>query len=411
MDSLGSLFTYDLKNRCRGNMNDVLIVGAGPAGCFTGKLLAELGLDVVIIEEHAEIGHPVSCAGILGVGGLEELGIKRGKWVLGELNGATFHSPSGKQFTVTRGKVEALVVDRASFDEELASRAVNAGANLLMKTRCVGVRIGDEPSIKVDGPNGKYEIKGRLLIGADGPNSLVAREAGLFKAARYVSCAQIEVLADVNPNIVEVYFGRDIAPGFFGWMVPAGEVTRVGLGTTEGHAMGNLLNFIKEQTVRKKIFGKKFLEITAGLIPEPLTREIYSDRVMLVGDAAGHVKPLTGGGIYLGLSCAKIASNVAAKSLEVEPTAKALKSYDTEVRKKIGRELALGMQMRNLIKKLPDDKLDSILQLIAEPDVQDLVLEHADFDHHDMLIKAIIKKGPSLLRSIGLRKLLKYLAS
>jgi geranylgeranyl reductase family protein len=391
-------------------MSDVVIVGGGPAGCFAGKLLAERGLDVVIIEEHAEIGHPVSCTGILGVGGLKELGIKPGKWVFGELSGAIFHPPSGKQFKLTRGKVEALVVDRASFDRELARGAVKAGANLLMKTKCVGVKLGHEPSVKIDGPDGKSEIKGRLLIGADGPNSLVAREAGLFKAARYVSCAQVEVLADVDPNTVELYFGRDIAPGFFAWMVPAGDVARVGLGTIEGHAMGNLLNFIKKQTALEKILGKKFLEITAGLIPEPLTREIYSDHVLLVGDAAGHVKPLTGGGIYLGLSCAKIAANIVTGSLEGEPTAKALKSYDIEVRKKFGLELELGMRTRNLFKKLPDDDLDSILELIAKPDVQDLILKNADFDHHDILIKAIIKKGPHLMRSIGLRKLLKYLA-
>jgi digeranylgeranylglycerophospholipid reductase len=391
-------------------MNDVVIVGGGPAGCFAGKLLAERGLDVVIIEEHAEIGHPVSCTGILGVGGLKELGLKPREWVLSKLSGAVFHSPLGRQFTMTRGKVEALVVDRASFDRELAIGAINAGANLLMKTRCVGVRIGNEPSIKVDGPNGKHEIKGRLLIGADGPCSMIAREAGLFKAARYVSCAQVEVLADVDPDIVEVYFGHDIAPGFFGWMVPAGEVTRVGLGTTEGHAMGNLLDFIKKQTVLKKILGKKFLEITAGLIPDPLTRKIYSDRVMLVGDAAGHVKPITGGGIYLGLSCAKIAANIAVSSLEREPTARALRAYDIKVKKKFGRELELGMRTRGLFKKLPDDALDSILELVAKPDVHDLILKHADFDHHDMLIKAVIKKVPSLVRSIGLRKLLKYLA-
>jgi len=392
-------------------MRDIVIVGGGPAGCFAGKLLAERGLDVVIIEEHAEIGHPVSCTGILGVGGLKELGIKPGNWVLSELSGAIFHPPSGKQFTLTRGKVEALVVDRASFDRELAIGAVKAGANLLMKTRCVGVKLGQEPSVKIDGPNGKSEIRGRLLIGADGPNSLVAREAGLFKAARYVSCVQVEVLADLDPNIVELYFGRDIAPGFFAWMVPAGDVARVGLGTIEGQAMGNLLKFIKKQTVPKKIISKKFLDITAGLIPEPLTREIYSDHVILVGDAAGHVKPLTGGGIYLGLSCAKIAANVVASSLEDEPTAKTLKSYDTEVRKKFGLELELGMRTRNLFKKLPDDALDSLLELVAKPDFKDLILKHADFDHHDMLIKAIIKKGPSLMRSIGLRKLLKYLAS
>jgi len=393
-------------------MRDVIIVGGGPAGCFAGKLLAERGFDVAIIEEHAEVGHPVCCAGIVGVGGLEELEIKPGKWVLNELRGAIFHPPSGKPFTVTRGKVEALVVDRASFDRELAIGAVKAGATLLMKTRCVGVKLGYGPSVKVDGPNGESEIQGRLVIGADGPNSLVAREAGLLKAARYINCAQADILADVDPNTTELYLGNDFAPGFFAWMVPAGDVCRVGLGASEGQPTKNLFNFIgKHPTASKKMRGEKFLNLTAGLIPEPLTRKIYSDHVMLVGDAAGHVKPLTGGGIYLGLSCARLAVNVAASALEGEPTAKALQGYEIAVKKKFGREFELGMQVRNLFKKLPDDAIDSILELLARPDVQALVLEHADFDHHDALIRALLKKGPSLLRSIGLRKFLKYLGS
>jgi len=393
-------------------MRDVVIVGGGPTGCFAGKLLAERGLDVAIIEEHAEVGYPVCCAGIVGVGGLGELRIKPGKWVLNELRGAIFHPPSGKPFTLTRGKVEALVVDRASFDRELAMGAVKAGATLLMKTRCVGVKLGREPSVKVEGTNGKSEIQGRLVIGADGPNSLVAREAGLLKAARYINCAQVEVLADVDPNTAELYFGRDFAPGFFAWVVPAGDVCRVGLGTSEGQPTRNLFDFIKKHpTASKKMRGKKFLDITAGLIPEPLTRKIYSDHVMLVGDAAGHVKPLTGGGIYLGLSCARLAADTAVSALEGEPTAKALREYEIAVKKKFGREFEFGMRARNLFKKLPDDALDSTLEFFAKPDVQTLVLKHADFDRHDALIRVLLKKGPSLLRSIGLRKFLKYLGS
>jgi len=214
----------------------------------------------------------------------------------------------------------------------------------------------------------------------------------------------------VDPNTAELYFGRDFAPGFFAWMVPAGDVCRVGLGTSEGQPMRNLFNFIgKHPTASKKMRGKKFLDLTAGLIPEPLTRKIYSDHVMLVGDAAGHVKPLTGGGIYLGLSCAKLAADTAASALEGEPTAKALRGYEIAVRKKFGREFEFGMRARNLFKKLPDDALDSTLELLARPDVQALVLKHADFDRHDTLIKALLKKGPSLLRSIGLRKLVKFL--
>jgi len=393
-------------------MRDVVIVGGGPAGCFVGKLLAERGLDVAIIEEHAEIGHPSCCTGIVGIGGLEELEIRLGKWVLNELKGAIFYPPSGKPFEITREKVEALVIDRASFDRELAIDAAKAGATFLMRTRCVDIKLGREPSVKVEGTNRRTEILGRLIIGADGPNSLVARKAGLVKAAHHISCAQIEVLADVDPNTAELYFGHAFAPGFFAWTVPAGHACRVGLGTLEGNPTKNLFNLIERHPIASKKFqGKKILHLTAGLIPEPLTRKIYSDHVMLVGDAAGHVKPLTGGGIYLGLSCARLAANVATSALEGEPTAKALQEYEIEVKKKFGREFEFGMRARNIFKKLPDDALNSIFELLAKPDIQALVREYADFDHHDALIRAFLKKGPSMLRSIGLRKFLKYLGS
>lgn len=390
-------------------MRDVIIVGGGPAGCFAGKLLAKSGFDVVIIEEHAEIGHPVCCAGILGVGGLRELGIKPGKWVLNELKGAIFHPPSGKPLTITRNKVEALVIDRASFDRELAMGAAKAGATFLMKTRCTNIKLGHEPSVKVEGTNGKSEIHGRLIIGADGPNSLVARRAGLLRAARHINCAQAEVFADIDSSTVELYLSRAFAPGFFAWMVPAGDMCRVGLGASEGLPARSLLNFIKKHpTASKKIRGKNLLHLSAGLIPEPLTRKIYSDHVMLVGDAAGHVKPLTGGGIYLGLSCARLAVDIAASALGGEPTAKALQGYEITVRKKFGHEFELGLRARNLFKKLSDNTLGSVFELFAKPDIQALVLKHADFDHHDVLIRALLKRGPSLLRSLGLRKLLRF---
>ncbi len=195
------------------------MVGGGPAGCFVSEMLAKHGFEVAIIEEHAEVGNPACCAGVVGVDGLRELKIKPGKWVLGKLRRAVFYPPSSEPVEITRGKVEAFVIDRAAFDRELARKAANAGATLLLRTRCVGLKLGREPVVKLKGGS-ETEVGARLVIGADGPASIVAREAGLLKNARYLKCAQLETIAEVRADTTELYFGSSFAPGFFAWLTP-----------------------------------------------------------------------------------------------------------------------------------------------------------------------------------------------
>ena len=387
---------------------DVAVVGGGPAGCFVGEALAKRGFEVVIVEEHDEVGNPACCAGIVGTGGLRELKIKPGKWVLGKLRRAVFYPPSNEPIEITRSKVEAFVIDRATFDRELAKKAVKAGATLLLRTRCVGVKLGREPVVKLKGGR-ETEIEARLVIGADGPASIVAREAGLLKAARYLKGAQIETFAKVRADTTEIYFGSSFAPGFFAWLTPASDLCRVGLGAFQGDAVGKLLSFIRTHPIAStKIQSSKILNLCAGLIPKSLTRKIYTDRVMLVGDAAGHVKPLTAGGIYIGLSCAQLAAEVAAEALEGEPTAKKLHAYEQAVMKRFGREFELGIRARRVFERMTDEDLNSIFELLKREDVQVLALKNFDFDHHNKLLRAFLSKAPELFRSLGLKKVLKF---
>lgn len=387
---------------------DVAVVGGGPSGCFVSELLAKQGFEVAIIEEHAEVGNPVCCTGVVGVGGLQELKIKPGKWVLGKLRRAVFYPPSNEPVEITRGKVHAFVIDRAAFDRELARKAVKAGATLLLKTRCVGLKLGREPVMKLKGGL-ETEIRTRLVIGADGPASIVAREAGLLKNSRYLKCAQLETIAEVRANDTELYFSSSFAPGFFAWLTPAGDLCRVGLGTFRGDALGKLFSFVGgHPTASTKVQSGKILSLCAGLIPEPLTRKIYTDRVMLVGDAAGQVKPLTGGGIYVGLSCSKLAAEVAADALEGEPNAKKLRTYEGAVMKRFGREFELGIRVRRVLERMTDEDLNSIFKLLKREDVQALVLNNFDFDHHEKLLRALLFKTPRLLPSLELKMILKY---
>ncbi len=387
---------------------DVAVVGGGPAGCFVGEALARRGFEVAIAEEHGEVGNPACCAGIVGVGGLRELKIKPGKWVLNKLRRAVFYPPSGESIEINRERVEAFVIDRATFDRELARKAVKAGATLLLKTRCVGLKLGREPTVKLKGEH-ETDVEARLVIGADGPASIVAREAGMLKIARYLKCAQLETIAEVRADATELYFGSSFAPGFFAWLTPAGDLCRVGLGTSKDDALGKLLSFVRAHPAASpKIQFSKTLNLCAGLIPEPLTRKIYADRVMLVGDAAGHVKPLTGGGIYVGLSCAQLAADIAAEAIGGEPTAKKLRAYEQAVEKKFGREFELGVRARRVFERMSDEDLNSIFELLKRDDIQMLVQKNFDFDHHGGLIRALLSKAPPLLRSLGLKKILKY---
>lgn len=387
---------------------DVAIVGGGPAGCFAAGLLAKRGFDVVVVEEHGEVGNPACCAGIVGAEGFEELGIKPGRWVMGKLRRAVIYPPSNQPIELTRGQVEAFVIDRAEFDHSLAKEAAGAGATFLLKTRCVGLNLGREPVLKLRGIEGG-EISARLVVGADGPASIVARSAGLIKSDRHIRCAQAEFSAELSADTAEIYFGHSFAPGFFGWQVQAGDVCRVGLGCTEGNPPQMLRSFIEKHPVAsKKLVGGRVMNICAGFIPEPLTRKPFADRVLLVGDAAGHTKPLTGGGIYVGISCAKLACEVATRALEAEPSEKALRPYERAVRDRFGKEFELGVRARRALEQMNDEDLDTMLGLLEREDIRELVLQNFDFDRHHKLIRALMTKAPGILRELGLKRILKY---
>ena len=387
---------------------DVVVVGGGPAGCFVSGILAKRGFDVVVVEEHGEVGNPACCAGIVGVNGLKDLGIKPGKWVLGKICRAVIYPPSNESIELTRGKVEAFVIDRAEFDRSLATEAAKAGANFFLKSRCTGVKFGGEPVVNIRGIRGG-QIKARLVIGADGPTSIIAREASLVRSGRFLKGAQMEVVTNVSDDAAEVYFGRSFAPGFFGWLVQAGDVARAGICCMEGDPLRMLYKFVrKHPVVSSKVGGGKVLNISIGPIPEPWSRKLYGNRLMLIGDAAGQVKPLTGGGIYFGLSCALMAAEVAVRALEGEPDRKALQAYERAVEGRFGEEFRLGLRARRVFEQMPDEDLDAVFSLLLREDIRELVLKNFGFDQHGKLVRTLLPEMPRIFKELGIKRAIKY---
>jgi len=342
--------------------------------------------------------------------GLKKVGLDPERWALSELRKGVFHSQEGVELELERGRTEAYVIDRAKFDRDLAESAVRAGADLELQSRCTEISVDESMvQLEVDKENGSETVEGRMVIGADGPNSFTARSLGLLGDFSPTVGIQAKLGFELEDHSAHVFLSKDLSRDFFAWTVPFGDTCRVGLGCKEGNPRDKLVKFISRNPLLPENSGQNIISLTTGLIPESGERKIYGDRAVLVGDAAGHVKPLTGGGLYLGLSAAEIASEVIIEALEGEPRREVLKEYEDRVEKEFGKEFELGGRARNVLKKMSDEDISELMELLSKEEIRGIILDNAEFDDHSSLFKVFMKKGPSLIPALGGRNLMKYL--
>jgi digeranylgeranylglycerophospholipid reductase len=373
---------------------DVAVVGGGPVGSRTASLLAKAGFSVEILEENREVGRPVQCAGLVSPRTHEMLGKPR---ALNLLKGARVHSALGTVLEVRASEPRAIVIDRSEADKLVAAEAVEAGARLRlgwllskleMKTGCISVYSTD----------GRKE-DARLVIGADGASSAVRRLSGieppgeLLPAFEYeMACGDDAALSDT----VDIWLGSDVAPGFFGWTIPTGSTLRVGLAVCPGEI--NAKARLDALVSTAGLDGSRVLGSYAGLLPIGTVAKPYADRVMLVGDSAGHVKPLSGGGLYTGLIAAQACAKVACTSLGSGALdGSSLSSYSEELKYALGSEVTRASSLRAIFKSLDDKKLDSTLKTLSKPSAVALVAREGDIDFPSRLSKGLLAKCPSLL--------------
>ena len=364
-------------------MRDVVVIGAGPAGTTTARLLAERGHDVVVLEEHPAVGTPVHCTGLLGVEAFEEFNLPQ-SLILGQAGSARFWGAAGQSVGVHSDRVQAAVIDRMQLDLWLADQAVAAGAELRPGWRAETVQVCPDRVI-VTGRSGEGVVEARMCVLACGANYRFHRELGLGMPDVFLQSAQLETAFPEVPE-VEVRFGRDVAPGGFTWLVPfkrdGQPYVKAGL-MSESRSGERFAAFFASLCSRAGVDADPALTPRMKMLPLGPVKKTYSDRVIAVGDAAGLVKPTTGGGIYYGLLSGSIAAEVLDESLGRDRLHEsALRRYETQWRRRLGSEIRIGLAFRKIAARLSDESIDALIELARVNGIVPLLQERASFNWH-----------------------------
>ncbi len=376
---------------------DVIVVGGGPIGSKTASLISKAGLDVLVIEEHQKIGSPLQCAGIVSTR-IEELAYDNLP-ILNRIKGGKIISPNST-ISLRSDSNKALVLDRQKFDTGMADKAMDAGSSISTGSRFIGMEHSGEKvtaSIKHGGIT--QQISSKLIIGADGPYSNVRDANDLPLPQEYLFGMQTEVPLSTLPDLirdeVEIYIGNHVSPGFFTWLIPTDDNVRIGLCTSGGkYPKGFFYSFLKKLGIMDEIST-----INSGSIPLGLIDRNYSDRMMLVGDAACQVKPLTGGGLVYGLMCARHCADTAIASLESDRLNKDhLKIYSDLCMDTIGKEIKQALLLRKIFIGLDDNELDEIIHILGDEDLSRFLISRGDMDFPSIASKAVFRKFPKLIK-------------
>ena len=373
-------------------MRDVAVIGAGPAGLIAARALAAAGHDVVVLEEHDEIGTPVHCTGLLGLDAFDELDIPR-HTILSTAHAARFVGADGSSVFVDADHVRAAIVDRGAFDRSLASSTRAAGAELRPAARVRSISIAAD-RVTVRGDGDAATVDARACVVACGANYRFNRALGLGVPRSYIQSAQLETAFD-GPDYVEVFLGRNVAPGGFGWTVPflrdGQRVNRIGLMCDEG-APALFARFAESIRARHAVTGEPWQGPRTKILPLAPVRKTYGARLLAVGDAAGLVKPTTGGGIYYSLISGQLAADVLDPALKSDDLDEPrLRHYEARWRARLGSEIRIGLKFRALASRLSDRAIDSLVELARIDGLVPLLKQTADFNWHGTSALALLR--------------------
>lgn len=350
---------------------DLLVIGAGPAGAIAAweAKRAAPALEVVLLERDAAVGQPVRCAEGVGDAGLREFADPDGApWAARKITRVVFVAPDDTEVKVAERDV-GWILDRTRFDAFLATRAVDLGVELRLRTEAAGMTRAPDGrwSVRLRGPDGEAVCRARLVIGADGVEAMVGRWAGLdtrVPARDMESCAQY-VLEGVefDPDAIYLQFGDQIAPGGYAWLFPkAPGVANVGLGLVALKADGrNAREYLDAWIARRYPRGARAGATVGGVIVHTTIKRTYADGVLIAGDAAHMINPLSGGGIVNAMKAGRLAGRVAAAAICAGDTgAERLSEYHAQWMALLGDDHVKYYRLKRALEDVDDQFFNAL---------------------------------------------------
>ena len=377
-------------------MYDVVVIGGGPSGLNCAYRLSQEGLDVLVLDDRPQIGKDKICSGIIGIEAFNRFNLPS-DCILNTIQKIKIMSPRNTTIEYRHPSVLAYVVDRPNFDRKMAHRAMSQGTFIKEGVEVLHITIEKtKVKIAVKDKNGflnNYFAK--LVVLATGINLKFNKMLGLGYPKKFL----YGVNAHVKSKTIEtttIFIDNSLAPGGFAWTAPFKEGW-VQIGLMTNHHPKFYFKKLYEKLSREnniKIENVGYKPIAYGMVSKT-----YSDRVIVVGEAAGQIKTTTGGGIYYGLLCSEIAVRIILKAFRKNSFNKSvLSEYEKFWKKEIQKEIKVGYYLREMYSRISDWQVEELFNLIKRNEVLPQLMHKIKFDWHSELIL-------SLFRNISIGKI------
>lgn len=358
---------------------DVLVIGGGPAGLMAARYAAKQGSKVLLLEAKEAFGLKPCGEGVSSACFETAELPPSSDIVLEKIRGFEVYAPdeTKKVRLVSEGEVQGYIIDKKMFLKRMAEVAVGCGAEILTNIKVDDVELVDDGVVsRACGGAGKLMVRAKLVIGCEGYTSIVARK--FFDRSNYelIPCVQYR-MKNVNlpyNDVLMFYVGNNVAPGGYAWVFPRGnKVANVGLGVRWG---GPAINYLKAFVKKHRDLFEKAEVVDFGAAAVPvggMLKGIVADKLMLCGDSAGQVIPLTGGGIHSSIAAGKIGGEVAGRAVvKGDASLQALSEYPSRYEEPWGSRIRRSLKALRAIEKLKDEELNMLANVLSGDDVVNL---------------------------------------